>query len=102
MGYNKKAVWRDISVRFLPETPEMKQTARGEEWDEPEGCGEESYRAGNFRGLCPKIGRRSSCPSNEKTIEHARQRVHDPSKGYEFNRRKEHGKPEDPYQAQGL
>ena len=42
MAYNKKAVWRDISVRFLPETPEMKQTARGEEWDEPEGCGAET------------------------------------------------------------
>ncbi|MBR1559127.1 MAG: 30S ribosomal protein S30e [Clostridia bacterium] len=53
-------------------------------------------RAGNFRGLCPKIGRRSSCPSNKKIIGHARQRVH------EFNRRKEHGKPEDPHQAQGL
>ena len=32
----------------------------------------------------------------KKTIGHARQRVH------EFNRRKEHGKSEDPYQAQGL
>lgn len=43
------------------------------EWDEPEGCG----NAGNFRGLGPKIGRRSSCPSDKKIIEHARQRVHE-------------------------
>ena len=49
MAYNKKAVWRDISVRFLPETPEMKQTARGEEWDEPEGCGKARFALANTR-----------------------------------------------------
>ena len=31
-----------------------------------------------------------------------RLRLHGPRKGYECNRRKEHGKPEDPHQAQGI
>jgi len=39
MGYNKKAVWRDISVLFCRKGTGMAKTRDSEEWDEPEGCG---------------------------------------------------------------